>query len=45
MINRKCNYENEVSSRKLAVLKTAFSKKLALTKKYNCFEKVGLLEK
>ena len=30
MINRKCNCENEVSSRKLAVLKTISSEKVAL---------------
>ena len=39
MINRKCNCENKVSSRKLAVLKTAFSEKVA------CFGKVGILKK
>ena len=44
MINRKCNCENEVSRRKLAVLKTASSEKVALAKMYNCFEKVEILK-
>ena len=35
MINRKCNYENEVSSQKLAVLKkTKRSGKVALAKTF-----------
>ena len=29
----------------IAVLKTASSEKVALVKKYNCFEKVGILKK
>ena len=45
MIIRKSNCENEVSCRKLAALKTASSEKLALAKKNNSFEKVGVLKK
>ena len=43
MINKKCNSENNVSSRKLAVLKIASSEKVALAKKYNKYnsEKVA----
>ena len=43
MINRNCNCENKVSSLKSAVLKAASSQKVALAKKHNCFEKVGIL--
>ena len=39
MINIKCNCEDEVSSRKLAFLKTPSFEKLTLAKKYNCFKK------
>ena len=45
MINRKYNCENEVNRRKLVVLKTASSEKVAFTKKCNCFEKVGIFKK
>ena len=43
MINRTSNCEDEVSFRKLG--KTASSEKVALAKKYNFFEKVGVLKK
>ena len=36
MINRKCKCENKVNTRILAVLKAAFSGKVALAKTYNC---------
>ena len=39
MINIKCNCEDEVSSRKLAFLKTPSFEKLTLAKKYNYFKK------
>ena len=39
MINIKCHCEDEVSSRKLAFLKTPSFEKLTLPKKYNCFKK------
>ena len=46
MINKKFNCESEFSSQKLAALKKiASSAKLALAKKYDCFEKVGILKK
>ena len=39
MINRKNNCENKDKIPNLAVLKTAFSGKVALAKTYNCFKK------
>ena len=45
MINRTCNCENEVNSRKLAVLKTATFEKVAIAKKYTNFKKIGTLKK
>ena len=44
MINKKCNCEDEVSNRKLAVLKTASSERVALAIKYY-FETVGFLKR
>ena len=42
MVNRKCNYENKVSSLKSTILKTAFSEKVAHAKTYiNALKKVG----
>ena len=46
MVNRKRNYESKVSSRKSTILKTASSKKVALTKTYIiALKKVGVLTK
>ena len=44
MINMKCDSEKEVNSKKLAVLKNSIPEKVALAKKYNCIEKIGVLE-
>ena len=44
MINEKCNCEREVSSQNLAFRKTTSSEKVALAKKYDCFEKVRSLK-
>ena len=46
MINRKCNYENNVSSWKSTILKTASSEKVALAKTYTtALKKIGVLKK
>ena len=45
MINRKCNCINEVSCRKLAVLKTVSSEKVTIVKRYSCSENIGVLKK
>ena len=46
MINKKCNCENDVNSRKLAVpINGILGKKYLLQKKCNCFEKIGVLKK
>ena len=45
MINKKCNCERKVSSQNLAVQKEQIFWKSSSRKKYNCFEKVGVLEK
>ena len=39
MINKKCSCENNVSSRKLVVLKRTYVEKVAFAKTYNCFAK------
>ena len=44
MIIRKCKCEGKVNSRKLALLKTVFSGKVALAKMFNYFEKAGVFK-
>ena len=44
MINKKCNCENEVSGRKLAVPINSIFWKVALAKKCNCLKKYEFLK-